>query len=517
MSSFRETAAPVVCAACGGRVLVPHVRPGTRLKCPKCGSVLRLPAATDAGHAKSAIGEPAADPTAQIGAEIDELLLGDIAATPPGHQPPPLPPKQTPESTGLPVPPASPPELPKPNPPPKTESSPHEPNGGEAPLPSWQPGVAPFDAPADTDFDDYKLSDSLGPLPVPMSREPVVDRAHPAQSQHGQSGAADSRLRHMLDVVTADKAAKDRGDGEPAEKFTPHATLSDPRQAFLRGVFDFLFYRDVMPQWLKLAFTLTLNMALVWYIFVLVESAGSDLRSAGFQAGGIAIGALLLIAPAVLFAFIWIAMTWAVGSAILEDTAAGMNHIENWPESLVLDDLPTLVCPGVATFLAAVPALAIHYLSKNGAPQIRFLEPVFVVLLFPFLLLSILETGSVFVPISKPVYRCVRKRPGTWVWFYVESTAILGAAAWITTELWLRGAWWRFALAATLATAAIIVYFRLLGRLGLVCANQALEWTADEDAAADEERASAAGDEEQPVAAGGHKVVETGDAQNRQR
>jgi hypothetical protein len=49
-------------------------------------------------------------------------------------------------------------------------------------------------------------------------------------------------------------------------------------------------------------------------------------------------------------------------------------------------------------------------------------------------------------------------------------------AAWIAIVLWGQWSILRISLAAVLATAAIMIYFRLLGRLGLVCANQASEW-----------------------------------------
>ena len=111
-----------------------------------------------------------------------------------------------------------------------------------------------------------------------------------------------------------------------------------------------------------------------------------------------------------------------------------------------------------------------------------FLAPVTTLLLFPFILLSILETNSVFLPFSKPIFRCVRNRPGTWIWFYAESTLIVGIGAWVSAELWLQsaGSIVRFSFAAILATAAILIYFRLLGRLALVCTNQAYDWTEEE-------------------------------------
>jgi len=134
-----------------------------------------------------------------------------------------------------------------------------------------------------------------------------------------------------------------------------------------------------------------------------------------------------------------------------------------------------------------LPGVAINWLSKNSVSQIWIFAPVSTLLLFPFTLLSILETGSVFVPFSMPIFRCVYKRPGTWLWFYGESTVIIAAAAGISTWLWLLGSWPRIAIAAVLATAAILIYFRLLGRLALVCANQAVDWEADEVAGQEKE------------------------------
>ena len=371
-----------------------------------------------------------------------------------------------------------------------------------------------FDAPPESD--EYKLSAALGPLPLPPAL-PSAAFAPPPNAPHGGHGerefrlsvqhdlpeVAGGRMQHVIDAALseddaphADPVYSDSGRGDlafgaaserrrPAKppKFTPDATLADPRRAFLHGVFEFPCYLDVLPQWIKLAFTLTLELTLAWWIATTMKppSGGSSF----WDGGGIAIGSLLMLAPAILFGFIWIAMTWAVGSAVLEDTAAGMNHIDNWPESLVLDDLPSLIFPAIALFLSAMPGVGIDWLSKHSISQIWFLVPITTLLLFPFTLLSILETGSVFIPFSMPIFRCVCKRPGTWVWFYVQSTAVVAVAAGASMLLWPQAPWTqgslpRIAIAATLSTAAILIYFRLLGRLALVCANQAIDWTEEE-------------------------------------
>ncbi len=101
--------------------------------------------------------------------------------------------------------------------------------------------------------------------------------------------------------------------------------------------------------------------------------------------------------------------------------------------------------------------------EQHGIARIWFLMPITTAVLFPFALLSILETGSVLIPFSKPIFRCVYERPGTWIWFYGESTVScrrgrirLAALAATTLD---AGSSPRIAIAAVLSTAAILDLF----------------------------------------------------------
>ena len=274
---------------------------------------------------------------------------------------------------------------------------------------------------------------------------PLVARDHEFQIQPKLDlpPLVGSRMQHVIDAAKEEEkkqtAAEAEKPKEKVEKFTPDAMLADPRRAFLRGVFEFPFYLDVLPQWIKLAFSLAVELTLVWWLLVMLQSSFAN----GTAGMGLGIGAVVLAAPAMLLGCVLIAMTWAVGSAIIEETAAGLNHIENWPESLILDDLPSLIFPAVAAFLSALPGVAAESASGKLAPQIVYILPS-IALFFPFVLLSILETGSVFVPFSKAVFRCVWKRPGTWIWFYLEATPIVAAAAWASWRLFLVGGWQQF-------------------------------------------------------------------------
>jgi hypothetical protein len=509
MSSFRETAIPVKCGSCGTRVLIPHVRPGTRFKCPKCGAGVGIPAgiATAALRSTASI-EPELQPPPilpastkalppaeeKIAAEIEDLLLAGLADAPPKHDP--LSVEEghgdIAEKLAVKTEPESPPEKS-----PQTTASPQVPRPTVSQV--GQTDSPPARSAEATDNDDaYKLSDSLGQLPIPAAHGAANTDAH---SPANRSSVAESRMQHILEVASAGHSSSDASEGEikPKEKqpkYTPHATLDDPWIAFLRGVFEFPFYLDVIPHWIKLAFTGTIAMALLWWILdaLALETPGPHGLGAMFM------GALVMIAPATFIGAMWIAMMWAVGTAIIEDTAAGMDHVENWPESLVLDDLPTLVFPAVALFLSALPAVGINWLARYDMPNLWYLEPATGLILFPFILLSIMETGSVVAPFSTHIFSCLRRRPGMWFWFYVESAAIACLGGWISYKLWYDGGFWRFTLSAIILAATVLIYFRLLGRLGLVCANQAAR-AAEAEAIVAEKRAAAAEKETEDVIA----------------
>lgn len=512
-------------------MLVPQLRPGARLRCPKCGTGLKLPpGAVPTG--KDAAGflpaqeqshplgsEPTASlkPAENLDAEIDDLILADVhPPTPPAEQPKNQEPKDDGPKYHIP-----PTEVPPP--PTMHVGSPQPPHHADQTS-----GAATTSSGSDADDDgEYKLADDLGPLPIPpeklgaaaeliANRTPVAPPLPtPAVPSVGTSGPGEfdlgfdpglspSKVPHwrvgrMFAGFRARAATALRGGDKQSatakpSKYTPHATLDDPRRAFLRGVFEFPFYLEVLPHWIKLWFWAFIELAFVKWILTLIGTDGVPM-----------IATVWLIALATLIGAALVAMTWGVGSSILEDTAAGMSHVENWPEGFVLDDLPALIYPASAFFYAALPSAGIQWLATNGVPQIALLEPIVGLVLFPFALLSIMETGSVIQPISRPVFSCLRDRPGTWIWFYVESTLLLGLAVWGSAMLWLIGGFWRHTLAAGLITGAIIIYFRLLGRLALVCANQAARGIMHDEAAEREEQEAVESSADLPAGDSGNR------------
>jgi hypothetical protein len=89
-------------------------------------------------------------------------------------------------------------------------------------------------------------------------------------------------------------------------------------------------------------------------------------------------------------------------------------------------------------------------------------------LTLPVVLLSMLETGSVLMPISGPVMSSLFRRLGAWLWFYFRSFGLLAVG------LAMYLAFWRhlcgpitMPLLVPMATALAMVYARWLGILGV--------------------------------------------------
>jgi len=108
-------------------------------------------------------------------------------------------------------------------------------------------------------------------------------------------------------------------------------------------------------------------------------------------------------------------------------------------------------------------------------------------LTLPVTLLSMLETGSVFAPISGNVTTSLFRQPGAWAWFYLRSFGLiaLGLAMYIAFWRHICGAI-ALPLLAPMATSLAMIYFRWLGILGM-SVRETIEEAEDEDGEEEEE------------------------------
>ena len=162
---------------------------------------------------------------------------------------------------------------------------------------------------------------------------------------------------------------------------------------------------------------------------------------------------------------------------ILQDTANGKDKIESWPDINFLDWLGDAFYVFSAMFVAVFPACAAaKLLDLVGAPAGMFWFVTIigialgVTVVFPFVLVSMLESGSPLSIVSTPIRRSLRLASGSWIVFTVLSAVLVGAALGVGAA---RGFWPNSTIMNFLFAFLLIVvfalYFRLLGRLTWCC------------------------------------------------
>lgn len=198
------------------------------------------------------------------------------------------------------------------------------------------------------------------------------------------------------------------------------------------------------------------------------------------------IGGFLIYVAAFLpgvFCFLLIAMFCFT---IVQDTANGQDKIESWPELSMFSWFEAAIYFGAAFFLGGLPgALLGGALSGLGVSfWVSFwISPlillVSLVTLFPPVLISMLEAGSVMEPISAAILRSFKPLLKFWIQFYLLSLGI-GFAGLVILNITLSSGWFMLPGAALL-TALPFIYFRLLGRMAMMYRDYIAATSPDEE------------------------------------
>jgi len=153
--------------------------------------------------------------------------------------------------------------------------------------------------------------------------------------------------------------------------------------------------------------------------------------------------------------------------AIVQDTSAGNNLIEDWPD----EDWGSWIGESLYVFngilLSLIPVAILLQTCPPARPWAVYLFTSTFWLTFPVALLSMLEVGSVMTPVSGGVWASFVRAPGAWAWFYLRTAGIVivGASMYAAFYRYLLGPWSLPVLAPMLTTFSM-VYFRWLGILG---------------------------------------------------
>jgi hypothetical protein len=298
------------------------------------------------------------------------------------------------------------------------------------------------------------------------------------QAQH-LLASAEAEIRAPQDLTRGRSASQHEAGKRPQKDSVEQRDVGPPklpRHPLTNRVAIILIDPAAIMRVLTFAFALQIELAAVHYAQKLyaVESGPPQ-----FLASMLFVFTLIFGVPA--FA------NWSVSMlAILQDTAGGKDEIESWPDLNFLDWILDAIYLPAALFAAALPGLAVgEILTMAAGGSLVAALPMAVAaslfLLFPVLMMSMLEAESPIGIFSSPVARSLSVATHRWIQFYGLAAALCLIAFGIWQVRRLEYLLLNFFAAVTTVVAGMI-YFRLLGRLTWCCQEAVAEAENREEA-----------------------------------
>jgi len=326
------------------------------------------------------------------------------------------------------------------------------------PFVDRQPGELPIAKPASASdaFDDDDAYEPEIPLiPSQIPEQPFID---------ANLGSFAERRREVSQGVLDDlQVDRPTGPGtDTAAMYLESAkrrglvrhfiTPDPPKWTFFSGVFDFPWRGPNLSRWTMMAVGLCVSVGLSYTAMSLLGLFDDHLSMN-------ALAGVFACALAVAFDVIVLSLVAACCQTALQDTADG----HPLPQEHTMPELGQWIFIALSWLMLGTAAAATGFPLSLAIGPIAFVIALWIV--FPFFLLSSLETESVLMPFSLPVIRSLGYLFGSWVMFYLIITlmaAAVGVAAYYSFDLSPLATF--FVGGPVLATVAL-VYARLLGRL----------------------------------------------------
>jgi DNA-directed RNA polymerase subunit M/transcription elongation factor TFIIS len=301
---------------------------------------------------------------------------------------------------------------------------------------------------------------------APDAQTPVLDPdAHPGERPLVLAPLAKMLHEEEQEAEYAQAIEKSKRTGKAMEVDSRGRPIM-PRWPLLTGIIPFLFSRGVLARWIGYSALSMIYDGLGWLILWAIGKPGG-LAALGFSAilivGFSAIGVVLL--P------IWLAGLASMFFTIVTESSEGNTEIKTWPSANIMDWFPEFFYVLVAVLLSGGPGCILARLALSDPILTTICVAASVVLSFPIIILSQLEIGSPFGILSFHVAKSLVKCPFSWLLFYVETAALVGActlAAFLAEHIQILFTF----LFTPLFVMSVLLYGRLLGRLGWLLAEK---------------------------------------------
>jgi hypothetical protein len=284
----------------------------------------------------------------------------------------------------------------------------------------------------------YRLDESA----KPGERPPVM--AGPPARMHFEE--------QFEELLAKDKARAARGKRRRLDDFGRPVI---PDLPLVTGILSFILWGDVLVRWLALS----LGLFIAGGVFTI---AYLDLASG---AGGLgAVTGVCLLAAGAILSILWCGAAASNLLTIVTESSEGHDQIPAWPTQMT-EWFPNLLYPAMALTFSVLPgSLVARFLATDPIEQATYVVAS-ILLLLPIALLSQLHHDSAIGVISWKILATFFRCPFSWLLFYLETALLCGACiaagAYAARQGPLMVVAW-----APLYVAAMVLYARLLGRLG---------------------------------------------------
>jgi hypothetical protein len=230
---------------------------------------------------------------------------------------------------------------------------------------------------------------------------------------------------------------------------TVEAPPPPPSLPFVTGVFPFLLYVKTLAVWLLGSIGLTIGLLLCLLCVYLVEI-------------GLTVAARCLAVPSLWLTAFPLGYLSVCALNVIEQTSHGYDRIDDWS----VGEWREWLWSFGHTLGAVVPALLVGA-AVGALPLIptSWAMAVAVFLLYPVFLLSALDNGSLFAPISATILRSFGTAWRGWLILYGQTGAMIGGWTVLSLALFRWNPFLSVVLATPPMVAMMLLYARLLGRL----------------------------------------------------
>ena len=297
-------------------------------------------------------------------------------------------------------------------------------------------------------------SEIIIPQPPKVRKKPEIDIENAqtfdlAESSVGVKDRPDP-FRKSADELLAEASREEDDSPSPVYDDTPNVA------EWLKNVFGIYKDPSVIMHWLVISFAAALPTALL--LSISYESI-QLLLTIGMMVGGLLLGAV----------------TVSCAFAILLSVANGHETVEEWPSLDIFQWFDELILVLGATGIAAIPMWSICFITGSTGLLGVFLVMFAIYLVLPFVLLSMLDMGSVFTPFSPELARSISKCQEEWAGFYFSSGILFICLFLFITVACSVASTLGIVASISLSIFAAFAYFGMMGRLAFTIGQNVQE------------------------------------------